>query len=375
MAGNENNTLISTHFGKIIRAIIIVTVIGFMVSIGIAFFVDFEKIIQSLLSVSWDHLAVPFFIYIGIYIIDSIRLKLVLWQFQCKIRFKEAFTNSMLGYFFAYLTPMATGGQPFQIYHLKSLGYDAKISTNIIMSRFIVYLGSALLLTLAFIPRIIELTSSFGAKSAFLFGGLTVTAVSTILIVIMFIRPDAIGHFLAKIENSFLGRFISRVSKRHNWGEAAKKWSIELRENILFLWKEKFYIIIIDVILCNIILAGQVYALVYVFMAITGVQLFFFDVFITVMLLNLVVYYIPSPGASGGIEGVYSMVFTQFSGKADLSVISIIIWRFATYYMQIFLGFFFFLRLRNKITPKEEIKNKESISPKARKAREVKEKK
>ncbi|RPJ05435.1 MAG: hypothetical protein EHM28_12135 [Spirochaetaceae bacterium] len=151
------------------------------------------------------------------------------------------------------------------------------------------------------------------------------------------------------MEHSGLGRLISKITRSHGWGEKARSWSLELKENISFLWKEKLHIIALDAVLSTLILCMQVYSLVYVFMSLAGVSLNFFDVFITVLLLNLVVYYIPSPGASGGIEGVYSMVFAHITGLPQLSVLSVTIWRSATYYLQIFFGLFFFARLRKKV--------------------------
>jgi uncharacterized membrane protein YbhN (UPF0104 family) len=67
-----------------------------------------------------------------------------------------------------------------------------------------------------------------------------------------------------------------------------------------------------------------------------------------VLLLNLVVYYIPSPGASGGLEGVYTMVFTLYTGQPQLSFIAVTVWRFATYYLQIFFGLIVFLFMRRR---------------------------
>ncbi|RPJ07230.1 MAG: UPF0104 family protein, partial [Spirochaetaceae bacterium] len=157
-----------SNTGKIIRAVIIVIFIGIAANIIFTFFLDFNSLLTELSRVSWNHIVVPFLLYLGIYCIDSLRLKIVLHQFSLKIKFTDAFTNSVFGYLFAYLTPMATGGQPFQIYHLKSTGIDSKISANIIMSRFIIYLGSALILTLAFIPRIIVIIGELGPQSAFL---------------------------------------------------------------------------------------------------------------------------------------------------------------------------------------------------------------
>jgi uncharacterized protein (TIRG00374 family) len=333
---------------KIGKMIVIVIIIGLLVNILISFIFGFRNTSDALRKVSWEHLLVPFVIYVAIYLIDSLRLKLVLRQFGGRIKIGDAFTNSLMGYFFSYLTPMATGGQPFQIYHLKKLGIDAKTSTNIIVSRWIEYLGSAIVLTLVFIPLIFPLLKTASVQTTFITVGFSVSVAASIVIVILFMRPDWIGRLLRFLEKSFIGRLVTRLTKKKNWGEAAHAWSHDLKRNIAFLWKEKFYIVALDLVLGLAVLVLQVFSLAWVLVTLVGVQLDFFQAFITVLLLNLVVYYIPSPGASGGLESVYTMVFSLYTGQPHLSFIAIIVWRFATYYLQIFFGLAVFLLMRRR---------------------------
>ncbi|HOP83127.1 MAG TPA: lysylphosphatidylglycerol synthase domain-containing protein, partial [Fervidobacterium sp.] len=63
-----------------------------------------------------------------------------------------------------------------------------------------------------------------------------------------------------------------------------------------------------------------------------------FPVFWGIMtMLNTVVYYIPTPGSSGGVEGFYQLIYsTIYGGKASMS--GIVVYRFVTYYLIVFLG-------------------------------------
>lgn len=340
---------------KIFLAVVVVVIIGLTANIIISFFLDFQSLKDAVGRVRAEHLAAPFLIFVLIYCIDAIRLKIVLSQFNYRIKFADAFVNGLMGYFFANLTPMATGGQPFQIYHMKNLGIDAKTSTNIIASRFVEYLGSAILLTLAFIAPVIPILNETGADTGFILVGFLVSVAGSLIVILLFIRPDWIGGFLVVIERSFAGKLISRITKRTNWGETAKKWAEDLRRSIAFLWKEKFHVICIDILLCVLILGLQVFSLVLILMLLFDLTINFLQIFAVVLLLNLVVYYIPTPGASGGFEGVYTGVFAALTGSPQLSFVAIVIWRFATYYCQILFGIivFFFMRRRGLFAPQE----------------------
>ncbi|HEQ72197.1 MAG TPA: flippase-like domain-containing protein [Spirochaetia bacterium] len=338
---------------KVVITVLIALVLGLLANIVITFFVGFESFAGALLKIRPEHVIVPFLLYILIYVIDSFRLKLVLSQFHVKVKFSDAFVNSLLGYFFAYLTPMATGGQPFQIYHLKRIGVCSKISTNVIATRFVEYLGSAILLTLIFIPSVIPVIGSTGADTGFIFIGFAVSVAASIGIFLLFIRPDWIGRLLLALEKSFIGRLITRLSKKTNWGEAAHSWSRDLKKSIAFLWREKFVIVLIDLFLCIAVLGIQVFSLTWILTNLLTIHINFLQIFVIILLLNLVVYYIPSPGAAGGLEGVFTMVFSYYTGVPELSFVAVVVWRFATYYMQIFFGLvvFFLIRRRGILTP------------------------
>ena len=53
--------------------------------------------------------------------------------------------------------------------------------------------------------------------------------------------------------------------------------------------------------------------------------------------INMIVYFTPTPGASGGVEGVFYLVFSSVASKAAIAA-ALIIWRFFTYYMVIIIG-------------------------------------
>jgi uncharacterized protein (TIRG00374 family) len=55
------------------------------------------------------------------------------------------------------------------------------------------------------------------------------------------------------------------------------------------------------------------------------------------LVVNFVVYYMPTPGASGSVEAMYIMVLAGFIPGA-YAVLATMIWRFSTFYLHVFLG-------------------------------------
>ncbi|HIP92507.1 MAG TPA: UPF0104 family protein, partial [Thermotoga sp.] len=54
--------------------------------------------------------------------------------------------------------------------------------------------------------------------------------------------------------------------------------------------------------------------------------------------LTLVVYYVPTPGASGGVEAIYHLTLSSLLENPSKTMTVILMWRAVTYYIPILMG-------------------------------------
>lgn len=337
---------------RVVKFIILVVVIGLVVNTVITFFMDHTKVIETIKRVRLDFFLVPFFCYLAWNFVDTFRLRIVISQFNIKIPFKHRFFNSVLGTFFNNLTPMAAGGQPFQIYHLRSLGLRSKTATNIILSRFVEQAGIIILILVISIPKIVKTAKSMKMGSVLIYVGLGTTLFFALLFLLLLIRPDAVGKLSVGIQKTAFGRFIGRLTKKRKWAERVLVWSEELREQVVFLWTEKLHIMLVDLIGALVVILLQGYSLYYLLHYRVDPSLTFIDVTITFVIIWQVVFYIPTPGASGTIEGGFSLVFAGLTRAPELTFTMIVVWRLTSYYAHIlFGGIIFGLYVRKRRTP------------------------
>ena len=120
---------------RVLRFVLIAVILSFSVNAVLSIFIDRAQLLRALRNVRVIYFAVPLLLFIASYVVDSFRLMLVVSQFRIRLSFVQAFYNSAVGSFFTNITPMTAGGQPFQIYHLSSIGVPVATSTNVIMSR------------------------------------------------------------------------------------------------------------------------------------------------------------------------------------------------------------------------------------------------
>jgi hypothetical protein len=192
---------------------------------------------------------------------------------------------------------------------------------------------TSLVLSLFFLTQINGIASTLGMGSRLVYVALGVSLTMTMLLLLLLIRPHFIGRLAILLERTLLGRLVGRVSKRHNWAPSLHRWSHRLRENVRMLWSEKTWVMALDILMgaANILL--HAWSLQFVLEGVVGVKLPFVTVFITYVILWQVVFYVPTPGASGSVEGAFALVYGGMTGAIESTIIAIFVWRFATYYM------------------------------------------
>lgn len=342
-----NNNSNSLNKKKIIINIILALIIGLTINILISFFANFEETLNVLKTTSFSFILKIFLAFSIAYLIDILRLYIVTFSFQKRIKFKDAMFNTFSYYFVSNITPMASGGQPYQIYHLNKIGIESTLATNIVLSRFVENLIFSASIILIFMRRVVNILNKAGARKHLLIIGIILSLSFSFIVILLFIRPKFVYNifkFIVKIvpmKNKT--KFEKRIANLENWLE-------ELKESINSLWVKKSIIVIIDFILGGFIVLFHALGLYLTLVGITGINLQFLDVFTLFVIMNFVIYYIPTPGSSGGVEVFYSIVLSGFiPGKFVSS--TILIWRFATYYLQIALqGIIMYLSKNNSKT-------------------------
>lgn len=334
---------------SVVRLGLIAFAIGMIASALITLLVDRDTILAILPNVQPLLLVVPFGLYLAVNVLDSLRLKMVLYQFQMRIPFRIAFANSVIGILFNNITPAGTGGHPFQIYHLKYRGIPAKIATNIILSRHVERLIGQALITLAAVPVVLQVAATLDFGRGLIFAGVGLVTVLAILLLVILARPDVFAAVVLRLSHRKLNTVITRVTGKPDWPEKAIHWTKEMRAQVAYLWNERTLIMLLDSVagILNIVFQGV--SMWFMLTAITGVPLPVLHTVLTWIVVNQLVYYVPTPGASGSVEAMHTLVFSAVTGTPGTTFVAVVLWRLATYYLHIVFGGFIFAGfLRNQ---------------------------
>ena len=303
----------------------------------------FNEIIDTLINVNKIWIILAFLIMILCWLLKTIPIHLFCKEYKKNFKYKDSLILVLRTQFANAVTPFATGGQPYQVYFLKTKGIGIATSTGIILQNFIVY--QLALVFLGIVALISNLIFKFLPNNGLL---IKLTALGFIinLLVICF---SFLLAFARRFSKWLIRHSISILSKLHiikNKEEQTKKWlsnisnfhdsSITLMKN----WK-----LFIGTIFINLLYLCLLYSIPVFVLIATGKYNNFpsVNLFTTIMVsayVMLIGSFVPIPGGTGGLEGAYKEFFgTILDGyNGTITNSTMIVWRSITYFFGLIVG-------------------------------------
>lgn len=263
---------------------------------------------------------------------------------QERVSFKMGVVLTWLNYFGSAVTPMQSGGGPFQVYVLYKKGVPVGKGIAITLIRTMLTI-----LILSFVvPAALLLDPDILQASPFL-KGLIYYVFMVILAVWAFIiftiaRPDLFKKmgrlfilWLKKI------KFLKSMRKVID----AFKWLDREIENYILNFRlafnsGKFYLI--AAIFLSVMHLLSLFTVLPILMKAVGLPFNYLQAIATQAVFMFVLYFVPTPGASGVAEGGGALLFGTLM-PWNMAGIMAVIWRFFTEYISIFMGVIVVIRM------------------------------
>lgn len=285
-------------------------------------------------------------------------LMVFLWQFSVgmvlttftrithpKYRYTQGLINSLVASFFHDITPSASGGQFAQFYVFKKQGVGAGESASVLWTEFIVYQSTMCVLGLILI--LLKFPLFFNEYSNLFIFVIFGFSINTFIIFAL--------YALAKFKS--IHRWISTkgvdIAHRLHIVKDKEKTINSINEQLNRFTYEAEHLkehkkqLFISIILCTFRLVLY-YSVPFVIFVGMGAHADF-DLFLNCLAMgsfvSIVSGLIPIPGASGGAEAIFVMMFKNLFGSAMVTS-AMLIWRFLTYYLLIIVGSLCFLYVK-----------------------------
>ena len=295
-----------------------------------------------------------------IMIVDCLKFCFVNKAVIGRMRPAVAIKTSFIGRFYDGITPFSTGGQPLQIYYMTTKGINVSDSSAIALIR---YFGS--IFGFAFIGAVFMILGVvFGVLDG-VSGGTLLLVAGWVGLAVNLILPVFILFFVffPRLASKCTALFINIGVKLHIVKNREKVMAKALKIVDDFVSSFKIIVkrplLLILFLICCFAENFLTFSVPYFVMNALSCNLD--GMFIAVMSLNIFaifgVSFIPTPGNSGVVEGMGVLAFSLAAGAA--LAWAVLFWRFAVYYIYIFIGIgiTIFDLIAKNIKSKKKVKN------------------
>ncbi len=324
---------------------------------GIALFVGISLVVSGavlassadratldlLLSARPEGLLLVLSLVVLAWIVDALRFCSLAWAAQERLGFRLGIKLTFLNYFGSAITPMQSGGGPFQVYVLYRNNVPIGKGVAITLTRTLLTL-----FILGFVVPVAVITNpEFLAGQHIMQGIFSYVVLFVLLIwtVVIFslLRPQLVKRLgttltlLLKRLGLVKPRAVLRTVRRIN--HEIDNYSENFR---LFFSSGRLYFIF--ALLCSVLHLLLIFSVLPVLIWAVHLPVHYVQALMAQALFLFVLYFVPTPGGSGVAEGGGAVIF-RLLVPWNMAGVMAIGWRFFTEYLAIGLGAVVALRL------------------------------
>lgn len=312
--------------------------------------ISLEELFFSKLNWWWILIAFGlFFLTIGM---DAVRIWILIKHSTGHSRPWLSFKSIITQRFYDNITPLATGGQPFQIFYLHKRGLSASTATSVPLAKYIfgqvVYILFAVIVILANTTGIIDLLNSSGGSTV-IPGQVLLTmcwiGVGLNLLLILAIVSLSVSK---KVAPNIMVGILKLLKKLHiikDYRRTYAKVMHMVREYIstsrMFFTKPSIFI---GELISSILLCFASFSIPFcIYTAMCGFDISMWMLIITLAIVcDFTAGFMPLPGGSGVAEAacltVFAALFKDAGVSAGLVVWAMLLWRIFNYYLYLLSG-------------------------------------
>ncbi|MFW6287273.1 MAG: lysylphosphatidylglycerol synthase transmembrane domain-containing protein [bacterium] len=258
------------------------------------------------------------------------------------IRLIDGVKLYLAGAFISNVTPMATGGGPFQVYFLHKKGINLGQSTMVVLTQFILRIFFFTISSLIFLiffndaisPGILPDSVFYVA-----FGVGFLIAISLILFSIVPGISESLINLLFRVKK--LRKFVKNNYKIKRLIAKGRKELHEFHQSMELLVHHKGKVFLAAI--TTIVYWSSLFLIIPTILNGLGYDPHYLKSYVMQTIFNLVIPYTPTPGASGVAEVGFASLFISFIPRGIIGIVTFL-WRFITFYLLLIIGGVFALK-------------------------------
>jgi uncharacterized protein (TIRG00374 family) len=334
---------------KIIKLLIVLSS-ALLLIILILFTNSFEELLYLIKSAKWYWLIAGFGCMVLYWTLDAVILHVVALGMLEKQPLKNSIRVTMIGQFFNAITPLSGAGQPVQVYVMVKDGIKTGHAASVVIVKTVLHQFVIVLYSIAaYIFKGSEFAARIPQFYFFFILGLLVNAAFLVFYLLFLFNRQAARNVLL-----FIFRILRKFKFIKNVDAMEKKIDSELMcfsEGATILYKNGKTLFML--ILAQVLQFSFIFAIPYfIQLAVEPQSVALVNIIAAQSMITLISLLVPTPGATGGVEGLSYLFYGLFFTKSFIIPV-ILIYRVLTYYSSVIFGGLFALLAPEKPLKRE----------------------
>jgi len=311
--------------------------------VGVLFFSTDAATFDILKNADRTYIALAALLVVSAWCLDSLKFIFLARAAGEQVSFKLSISLVWINYFGSAITPMQSGGGPFQIYLLYKNGVSVGKAIAITLVRTLQVLFILALVVPFALMAEPDFVREHWVMQWFVAYVILFIVVAGFLLVVSVVRPEWIKRwssgFLVKIRRS---GFIKprKLIKAARWvNTEIDSYNLNIK---LFLSSGRKWFFLS--VLIAVLHLWAYLSIMPVLIAALGFDVGYFECILAEALLIFLLYFVPTPGGSGAAEGGAAVVFAIFV-PWNLAGVMGILWRMLSEYTGVAMGTLVALRM------------------------------
>lgn len=317
--------------------------------------IDLNLLKEMIGQMTWRYLALAFVMLFVFWGLEATIIGWLIHRVNRRVKRRKlpwiAVKTTLIGQYYANITPFASGGQPVQLHVLKQNKLTTSEGTAVLVSKFLIFQVTVTLYALLLF--ISALTSTPSGSKPFVLTGLTINLIGLTLIGLGAFKPK---FLIAPLD--WLGEHFQKSKVRIEGFKKKTRRFIEDYQNGMGRLT-KNYTETLVLFFISILQLTAFFSMPYFLSLALGIQgLHFTEMLAIQAILYMCVSFIPIPGTLGASEFGFVALFGQVMTQ-NIAGTLMVLWRLVSYYFSIiFCGLFSLLAsLGDKWQEKIKLRN------------------
>lgn len=292
---------------------------------------------HSLLHLKLQWLAVAVVCMLLYWLFEALVVRLLLHKRVGHFSFKSAMRIPLVEQLFNSITPFSSGGQPAQLVALMQSGVEGGRASSLLLMKFVVFQTAVLVnFIFALLFGFHWLAGKFTYLSWLVIFGfiMHITVISALLMIMYWYR---FTKRVVQLVLRPLRLFVAPTRVDHWQAQMARKIDTFYAESMRIKHERKMVLQAIGLTLIQLFFY---YSVPYFVLLALGTSANFLQVLALHIMIVMIISLFPIPGGSGGAELSFKTLFASFLATNSQLVLALILWRFITYYLGMFIGMF-----------------------------------